>query len=138
MSLDDRQIALVRDSFKRVGPDTGNLHRQFYEAFFRRAPELKEMFREDISNQGMTFMRTLRTILDNIDAPDVLKPRYAELGTGHKALGVHRDHFPIMEEALIETIAGAMGEEWTDELEAAWRAAYREIASRMVASGGID
>lgn len=137
MSLDHRQIALVRESFRGIDQTPTPVHRQFYETLFRHDPKLRALFRADIESQGMSFMRTLRTILDNLERPETLGERYGELGVGHQAVGVHRRDFDVMEDALMETLANALGEAWDDEVEAAWRAAYREIAARMIAAGGI-
>ena len=43
-----------------------------------------------------------------------------------------------MEEALIDTLRNELGAGMTEETEAAWRAAYEEVAARIMAKGNIS
>ncbi|MFC6686474.1 globin domain-containing protein [Jhaorihella thermophila] len=109
-----------------------------FTKLFERDPNLRALFREDIAGQGMRFMRTLRTIVTALrqlgGAQEVLEP----LARTHGALGVHAQHFETMGEALIDTFKELLGPDFTPEMEAAWRKAYREIADAMIEAGKID
>jgi hemoglobin-like flavoprotein len=43
-----------------------------------------------------------------------------------------------MEEALVDTLRAQLGDAMTAETEAAWRAAYRDLADEIVARGQIQ
>ena len=101
MSLTDKQLVLIRESFDALQDDIEPKSIQFYQALFRRAPHLKPMFREDLAGQGMRFMSTLRVIVDNLHNPDAMAQRYADLGVGHRAMGVTAADFTPMGEALM-------------------------------------
>ncbi|NOX40872.1 MAG: hypothetical protein GXP05_10250 [Alphaproteobacteria bacterium] len=137
MNLTSDHIALIRSSFVDLMSDFDPWHTRFYEIFFRLAPHVKSMFRDDIVGQEMRFMTTLKVIVDNLDQPDVLKPRYAELGHTHAILGVKRKDFDPMGEALIETIRETLGDAFTRETEAAWRQGYRHVADQIIAGAGL-
>lgn len=137
MAVTTRQAELIRQSFHALRQRLGPASMSFYEALFRRAPELRPMFRDDLAGQGMKFMTTLGTIIGAIEDPEALGHRFAELGRGHALIGVKAAHFAPMGEALIETLREEMGADFTAEIEAAWRAAYDELAARIVRRGGI-
>lgn len=137
MKLSEEEIRLVQQSFREALDLREPFHTDFYEAFFRRAPETRGMFRDDITGQGMRFMNTLGAIVDNISGGD-LQERYADLGQAHAALGVHAAHFEPMREALVETIAATLGDRYSPEIGDAWRKAFDAMAQEMMRLGGID
>ncbi len=137
MTVTTRQAEMIRQSFHALRQRLEPASMSFYEALFRRAPELRSMFRDDLAGQGMKFMTTLGTIIDNIEDPEALGDRFADLGYGHALIGVKAAHFAPMGEALMETLRDEMGADFTPELEAAWRAAYDELAARIVRRGRI-
>ncbi|WP_101068399.1 globin domain-containing protein [Roseovarius salinarum] len=138
MSLSEKQLALIRQSFDTLRKDPVSHSTEFYEALFRRAPQLRNLFRDDLSNQGMRFMTTLGAIVDNMHDPEALSGRYAELGKGHRALGVKAEDFEPMGEALLETLEKALGDAFTPEMRAAWAEAYDEMAREIIERGDIE
>lgn len=137
MRLSEQEIAIVRRSFEDAMAIREPFQLDFYEAFFRRAPETRQLFRHDISGQGMRFMTTMQMIVNNVDAAD-LPRRLADLGRAHAALGVQFEHFAPMGEALIETLARTLGEDYRDEIGDAWRKAFDELAQAMIAAGKLE
>ncbi len=136
--LTDRQTALVRAGLTEVLRQIDHHELEFYDAFFRRAPDAKELFREDLAGQQMKFMTSLKVIVDNLDRSDDLKPRYADLGRSHALMGVKAAHFPAMREALIETLGTALGEDLTPEAEIAWRKLFDQVSANIIASAGLE
>ncbi|MFC3117379.1 globin domain-containing protein [Jhaorihella thermophila] len=140
ITLSNQELALIEQAFTMARseelfrPANAVLRKKLFE----RDPNLRALFREDIAGQGMRFMRTLRTIVTALrqlgGAQEVLEP----LARTHGALGVHAQHFETMGEALIDTFKELLGPDFTPEMEAAWRKAYREIADAMIEAGKID
>ena len=137
MPLTDDDLARVRASLDHLRVNFAAHSTVFYDALFKRAPELRELFRDDLTGQGMKFMTTLDLILQKLDREDELEGEIAELGTTHRSLGVHAKDFGPMEEALIDTLREGMGEKFSPELESAWRKAYAELSANMIERGGI-
>lgn len=137
MHIAPQQAALVRSGFEQIRHRLEPASVAFYEALFRRRPDLRGMFREDLEGQGMKFMSTLGTVVECLDAPEGMAGHLRELGRTHATLGVKIEHFAPMGEALIETLADELGSAFTPEAEAAWRAAYDGLSRTMI-SGGID
>lgn len=132
MTITEDQIKLIQSSFERARAlEDFSGSKRFYAHFFRRAPEKRAMFRDDIAGQGMKFMGTLKTIISVLDDPAAMQGQIGDLAAGHRAMGVKpRDYDPMLE-ALLDTFREILGDEFTPDAEAAWRVAYAEIASSM-------
>ncbi len=133
MTLTTAQIDLIRDSFHRLQPDVEAASELFYDRLFEIAPELRSMFLNDMTEQGMRFMSTLGVIVQHLDDPQALRPYLERLAQGHAAYGVKPEHFQPMGQALIRTMRETMGERFPKGADAAWEAAYYLIASEMIA-----
>lgn len=137
MTTSELDIVLVKKSFEDLRPYLEPTSLQFYEALFQRAPHLRSLFREDLKGQGMRFMNTLGLILANFENPNSSAVDYAELGRLHTTLGIRQKDFVPMEEALIETIKVRLGDQFSPELEASWRSAYKDFSHRLIQEGAI-
>lgn len=137
MPLSDDQLTLIRQSFDVVRHNLAPSSTFFYDDLFRRAPELRSLFRDDLAGQGMKFMSTLAVIVDNLHKPEALAERYQELGALHARLGITKKMFEPLGEALIATIKDTLGETYTIEIEAAWRVAFADMAAALMAQGHI-
>lgn len=137
MSDQAPQSALIRETFEllrsRLEPASVN----FYNALFRRAPHLRKLFRDDLAGQGMKFMTTLGFVIENINRTEMLTERLSDLGQVHAIMGIRAADFEPMGEALMDTFREELGEAFTPEAEAAWRAAYADLSNRIIALAGI-
>jgi len=136
MALTTAQIALIRDSFILLQPDVENASKLFYRRLFEIAPELRELFNDDMAGQGMRFMSTLGVILDHFDDPEALRPYLERLSQGHAAYGVKPEYFQPMGQALIRTMAETLGDNFSKEAAAAWEIAYDHMARQMMMLAG--
>ncbi len=137
MSISQDEIRMVQDSLSRLRHDFDARSMVFYQSLFSRAPELRVLFRDDLAGQGMKFMSTLDVIVKKLDHEEELIGRYKGLGEMHAAIGIKREHFVPMEEALIDTMRDALGDDFTPELETAWRRAYAVVSGNMIRRGKI-
>ncbi len=130
--ISDTDLDLIRQSFLNARKvrefDKSPV---FYENFFRRAPDKKSMFRDDLAGQGMKFMATMQTIIQALGKPSDLDSALGSLAEGHAALGVRRKDFDPMCEALIDTLRDVLGPAFTSEMETAWRRGFSAIGKRM-------
>lgn len=138
MTLETRQIALVQDSFRKVRQQLEPGDTRFYDRLFRAHPEMRPMFRDDIAGQGMKFMSTLAVIVDALTTPQTFSEEVTELAEGHAALGVKAKDYAPLGDALFDTFRDILGDDYTQEVDEAWRAAYALIAAQMIARGGLD
>ena len=137
MALSESELNMVCTSLERLRTDFIGHPHYFYQSLFRRAPELREMFREDIEGQGMKFMTTLAIIVSRLNDEASSTEQYLGLGKLHATLGVEPAHFAPMGDALMDTLREGLGDAFTPELEAAWRKAYDLVSNTMIRRGGI-
>ena len=137
MTISAAEIRMVQASLDRLRNDFDSHSTFFYDALFRHAPQLRQMFRDDLTGQGMKFMTTLDVIVQKLDDEEQIAEQYTGLGKSHATMRVHAADFAPMEEALIETMGNALGDDFTSELEHAWRKAYAVVSSNMIRRGGI-
>jgi len=131
MGLTDKQTGLIRVSFAKAMEAHNPWETKFYDRFFRRAPHLAPLFRDDIAGQEMQFMTTLKVIVDNLGQEGALKPRYVELGHEHALIGIKPEDYTLMEDALMDTLGDLLGTGFTPQTEKAWRLLYRQVAAKL-------
>lgn len=137
-ALTEEEIELVERAFAMARAEELFAHPAlFYEKLFDRDPALRAVFRRDIGDQGMQFMRTLWTIVQALRSPAALHDVLAPLARTHASLGVLAAQFRTMGEALIDTFRELLEDDFTPEMEAAWRRAYAHIAEAMIEVGRI-
>ena len=137
MTISAEELRMVQASLDRLRENFDSHSTFFYDALFRHAPQLRQMFRDDLTGQGMKFMTTLDVIVQKLDDEDQIAEQYTGLGKSHATMRVHAADFAPMEEALVETMRNALGDDFTSELEHAWRKAYAVVSSNMIRRGGI-
>ena len=126
-----QQKQLVQDSFKKVAPIAPLAADLFYARLFELDPELRLLFKSDMKRQGMSLMTMLASAVRGLDKPDALVPVLKSLGRRHVVYGVKDSHYATVGQALLDTLAHAMGEEFDDEMRAAWTAVFSLMASVM-------
>ncbi|SFD09308.1 globin domain-containing protein [Tropicimonas isoalkanivorans] len=137
MPPSQQELARVKQSFEDLRPHHEPTSYDFYEELFARAPELRQLFRDDLKGQGMRFMNTLGLVLDDMTNPNGTTVDYAELGHLHTTLGVRQAHFEPMEDALMASLGKKLGNEFTADLEEAWRNAFRAFSKKLIEAGDI-
>ena len=129
------QIELIQNSFAKVAPIADRSAGLFYGRLFEIAPELRPLFKGDISAQGRKFMATLTVAVTSLQTVEALKPGLRALARQHVAFGVRADHYAPLGEALIWTLQQGLGDAFTPETEQAWQMAYADIAETMKSAG---
>lgn len=135
MLPDERKIR-VRAGFARLKRDPDQMTRDFYARLFRRAPELRPLFREDITLQATKLSKMLALVVHTLDNLGALVPAMKDLGARHVEYGVVEEHYAIVGDTLLDTL-GDHVRDWTPEDRAAWNALFR-IASDAMMAGARD
>ncbi|MEW6629345.1 MAG: globin family protein [Pseudomonadota bacterium] len=129
------QIKLVQDSFREVVPIKTAAAALFYEKLFAIDGSLKGLFREtDMSKQGAKLMAALGFVVHGLSRAETILPTVQDLARRHVGYGVEERHYPIVGQALIETLEAGLGEAFTAEVRGAWAAAYGLLAGVMIAA----
>jgi nitric oxide dioxygenase len=127
------QVELIQGSFAKVAPISEQAAALFYGRLFEIAPEARPLFRGDMDEQGRKLMATLAVVVNGLSNLDAMLPAASALAKRHVAYGVTPDHYAPVGEALIWTLERGLGAGWTQELAAAWVAAYTTLSQFMIA-----
>ena len=131
------QKTIVQSTFAQV-TDADAVASLFYSRLFEIAPEVKPLFKGDISEQGKKLMQTLAVVVNGLDDLSAIVPAVEALGKRHVSYGVTAEHYSLVGSALLWTLAEAFGDAFTDEVEAAWARAYGIVADTAIAAAYDD
>lgn len=133
MEAELKRIQLVENSFERIKQKEGNLTLQFYQKLFDDAPQLKPLFQNTtIEAQSEKLLDSLILLVENLRQPQVLESVLIPLGKNHVKYGVHNEHYPIIGQCLMESLADFLQEEWTPEVEKAWETTLGAVVDVML------
>ncbi|MCH8619005.1 NO-inducible flavohemoprotein [Undibacterium sp. TS12] len=125
----------IRDLVKATVPvlkEHGvTLTRHFYARMFAHNPELKPVFNQGNQQSGGQQQALAMAVLayaEHIDDPMVLLPVLTLVANKHVSVGIRAEHYPIVGGHLLASIKEVLGEAASDELIAAWAAAYGQLA----------
>lgn len=108
----------------------------FYARMFQHNPELKQVFNQghqEGGQQQQALAAAVAAYAEHIDDPSVLAPVITRIVHKHVSLGIRPEHYAIVGKHLLASIREVLGEAATDELVAAWAAAYGQLADLLIA-----
>lgn len=120
---------LVGWSLERLSALHGDPSDAVYRRLFAQQPELEALFVLDRQGQvrGNMLANVFEALLDiSGERRHGLNLIAAEC-VNHEGLGVAPEVFVSFFEVVLETTRDLLGDEWTAEIDAAWRSALNEI-----------
>jgi len=126
------QVKLIQESFAKVAPVSEQAAALFYGRLFEIAPEVKPLFKGDMREQGRKLMGTLAVVVNGLADLNAILPAASALAKRHVAYGVVPGHYAPVGAALLWTLERGLGAQWTQELAAAWAAAYATLSGFMI------
>ncbi|MCA0044461.1 globin family protein [Celeribacter litoreus] len=132
--MDDKTISLVQDSFAKVKPIAETAAEIFYADLFTSAPEVRPLFKGDMSEQGMKLMGTLAVVVNGLRDLDAIVPVAQQLAIKHVDYGVKAEDYDKVGASLLRTLDQGLGQDFTPEVREAWVTAYGTLSSVMVAA----
>src|SRR5262245_31203989 len=115
------QKRLVRENLPAVAGLAEPIAKLFYGRLFEVAPEVRPMFKQDITVQGRKLMEMLTTLVGNLDRLDELNGMLRAMGQRHAGYGVRTEHYAFVSTSLIWALGVALDSEFSPELKGAWR-----------------
>ncbi|MEM8543544.1 MAG: globin family protein [Cyanobacteria bacterium P01_H01_bin.119] len=126
-------ILLLEKSFEQVKPRAAEFSACFYDCLFAQYPDTKPMFAEvSLDLQEKKLIASLALVVENLHNPDALAHALQSLGAHHTTVGTLAEHYPAVGQALLESFAKFLGDDWTPELSQAWLKAYQTISDIML------
>jgi hemoglobin-like flavoprotein len=126
------QITLVQQSFAKVAPISDQAAVMFYGRLFEIAPQVKELFPTDLTEQRRKLMATLAIVVNGLASLESILPAASALATRHVAYGAKPEHYPVVGSALLWTLEKGLGAAWTKDVAEAWTAAYARLSGFMI------
>jgi methyl-accepting chemotaxis protein len=130
MSLD---LDALETSFDLVAPQGDALMDAFYARLFAAAPAVKPLFAgTDLRRQKGMLLAALVLLRKSLRDLDAVVPKLRDLGARHVAYGARPEHYPVVGEVLIASMAEVAGGAWRPEYERAWAGAFEVVAGVML------
>jgi hemoglobin-like flavoprotein len=126
------QIALVQRTLTELEPDLDAVVADFYRRLFAADPTVLPLFNADPAAQRTKFIAELEQIVRSIRDHAAFLGRAIPLGAQHERDGVRPRHYHTAGVALLDALAGALGDRWTDEVAEAWARAYDLTTAAML------
>ena len=123
----------LETSFDLVAPRGDELMDVFYGRLFAAAPAVKPLFAHtDIRRQKAMLLSTLVLLRKSLRDLDAIVPKLRALGARHVSYGAEPEHYPVVGEVLIASMAEVGGDDWRPEYTDAWAAAFAVVAGAML------
>jgi hemoglobin-like flavoprotein len=126
----------IQQSFELAAECCEDLTPLVYRRLFREHPEAQAMFRSEGSElvKGSMLALTIEAILDFAGARTGHFRMIECEVTSHDAYGTPRDLFVAFFGVIAATLRDVLGEDWSPEIDHAWRKLIDEIASVVTQS----
>jgi hemoglobin-like flavoprotein len=126
-------LEALETSFDLVAPRGDELMDVFYARLFAAAPAVKPLFAAtDLKKQKTMLLGTLVLLRKSLRDLEAIVPKLHELGARHVAYGAQPEHYPVVGEVLLASLAEIAGPAWTAEYEQAWGEALTIVAGAML------
>jgi len=116
------QIDCIQKSFRTINAVSRPFARLYYLRLFQLSPELKRHINSQADYKGRKLVALLGTAVRSLNNIDGLKVVVSSLGRRYTAQGLHDHDFALMNQALLETLEMALGDEFSGDVAAAWAA----------------
>ena len=103
----------------------------FYNKVFAIAPQARGLFRSNMTDQGRLLTHMLGGIVYSLSRPEHLTTGLKKLGQSHIKYGVKPAHYPIVKQAMMETIDETLGDLKTEKSLDAWSTALDFVMDAM-------
>jgi hemoglobin-like flavoprotein len=129
----DVNVNALETSFDHVATRGDELVDVFYRRLFAAAPDVQPLFADtDLKRQKGMLLATLVLLRRSLRDLGSLTPKLREMGARHVRYGALPEHYPVVGQVLIASMAEIAGDAWTPEFEVAWTAAFAVVAGAML------
>jgi NAD(P)H-flavin reductase/hemoglobin-like flavoprotein len=125
-------VAALRRSWSAVDQRGDRAAAYFYAVLFTLDPRLRDLFATAMSGQRERLLAAFGHIVSHLDDPARVEAFLRQLGRDHRRFEVRPEHYPVVGQALLHTLAKVLGQEWTPELAADWAEAYEWVSRTMI------
>jgi hemoglobin-like flavoprotein len=127
----------IQQSFELAAGRCADLTPLVYQRLFQEHPEAREMFRTEGSDlvKGSMLAMAIEAILDFAgERQGQFRMIVCEV-LSHDAYGTPRDLFFAFFGIIADTLRDLLGEDWSRDMDTAWRALISDIEGAIAESG---
>ncbi len=124
------KVELLAESFDLVRSQKEAFAKTFYSHLFLTYPQTAHLFQEvDMKQQEASLVAALAMVISLLKKADhdQFVSVVQNLGKRHDGYGVKREHYGMVGNVLLSTLADFLGDRWTADLNDAWAEAYQAI-----------
>ena len=126
-------VETLEESFDLVAPQGDELMKKFYDRLFEVAPSVQPLFADvDMERQRQALLNMLVVLRESLRDLDDIAPDLEDLGSRHVGYGAQPEHYPVVGEVLIGSMAEIAGDAWKPEYTSAWQEAYGVVEGVML------
>jgi hemoglobin-like flavoprotein len=125
-------LPALESSFDLVAPRGERLVDTFYARLFAAAPVQPLFAHTDLRRQKTMLLGTLVLLRKSLRNLETITPKLRELGARHVSYGAEPEHYPVVAQVLIASMAEVAGDAWRPEHERAWAQALDLVATAML------
>jgi len=130
--MEQHKIELIKKSWAYVITNVSEAGNLFYGKLFEKAPEIRTLFKGDIKEQAKKLVAMVSLIVSKADKLDDLQEQIKYLAIRHENYQAQPKYYPIVGDALIETLQEGLGNKWTVEHKTAWIEIYSILSKTMM------
>lgn len=132
MSLSPEEIELLQSSFAEVEKDVDGFTGRFYAHLFEAHPELKHLFKGEMSKQGRLLATMLKAAIQSASKLENVVPTVEASGRRHCGYGVQKEDYGAVGESLLFSLEASLGSSFSPEIKAVWTKVYGILAGVMI------
>jgi hemoglobin-like flavoprotein len=127
-------VALLQSSFLKLEPQAQEFSDTFYRILLNKYPRLRPLFSEtDMEKQKVKLIESLKLVMVNVYNTEALTSILKNLGKRHVQYGAVLTDYPLIGDALLQSLDRHLGADWTPDVKETWTMAYQMIADTMTA-----
>lgn len=130
--LTENQIVLIRECAERMAETNVAATNAFYANLFSVAPGIRNLFPDDMFNQSEKLWNSIVMVVEGADDMGEIRDALEHLGARHVHYGAEPEHYEVVTQVLIKTIAALMDNQWTLAHQDAWQAALDAVCDIML------
>jgi len=132
MPFTDEQIQRLTRSFQLMEPQLDALVSVFYRRLFDAAPQVRDLFSDDLKSQKEHMTAALLLVAKNIHDLEFLRLPLQRMGATHVGYGAEQQHYPVVRDAMVGALGEVAGYTWTQALADDWSTALDTVAGFMI------
>ncbi len=133
--LDSKTVELIKATVPALKVHANAITEHFYPLLFQQHPDVIPYFNQANQANGTQPMALANAVVAygaNIDALGNLSDAVTQIVHKHVSLGIFPEQYDAVGACLLQSIKAVLGDAATDEIVAAWGAAYGQLANILI------